>query len=58
VLVGGVVVPVLYAGAQPNFVGVDQVNIELPVVLAGRGEVELKLQVNGKPANTVLLHVQ
>ncbi len=58
VTVGGVTVPVLYAGAQPSFVGVDQVNIQLPQGLSGRGEVELRLNVNGKTANTVLLHVQ
>lgn len=58
VTVGGVSVPVLYAGQQPTYVGVDQVNIQLPHALVGKGEVELQFKVNGKPANTVKLHVQ
>jgi uncharacterized protein (TIGR03437 family) len=58
VTVGGVNVPVLYAGQQPSYVGVDQVNIQLPHALVGKGEVELQFNVNGKPANTVKLHVQ
>ena len=31
--------PVPYAGAQGDFAGLDQVNIELPGSLRGRGEV-------------------
>jgi uncharacterized protein (TIGR03437 family) len=39
VKIGGLDVPALYAGAQGDFAGLDQVNIELPRALKGRGEV-------------------
>ena len=51
--VGGESVDVLFAGRQPQFVGVDQVNLELTRALAGRGEVDIVLIVDGQPANTV-----
>ncbi len=49
---------VLFAGPQGGFVGLDQVNVRLPRTLAGFREVPLTLTVEGKPANTVLLHVK
>ncbi len=58
VTVGGVVVPVLYANKQPDFVGLDQVNIQLPKSLARRGEVEVVLTVDGKAANPVKIHLR
>ena len=58
VTVEGVSVPILYAGDQGQFVGLDQVNLLLPPELAGRGPVELILTVNSKPANTVRLYFQ
>src|SRR5262249_20232040 len=39
VTIGGVNAPVLYAGLQPTFVGLDQLNVELPRILEGKGEV-------------------
>ena len=53
--IGGVLVGVLYAGATPGLDGLDQVNLQLPNNLAGRGEVDLVLTVDGKKANTVKL---
>ena len=53
VTVAGVNVPVSYAGAQGAMFGVDQVNVEIPRELAGRGEVEVVLTINGKESNTV-----
>ncbi|MDX2043271.1 MAG: kelch repeat-containing protein [Acidobacteriota bacterium] len=44
---------VLFAGAQGDFVGLDQCNIRLLPNLAGRGEVIVALTVDGKSANTV-----
>jgi uncharacterized protein (TIGR03437 family) len=55
VSIGGVNVPVAYAGAQGFFTGLDQVNVQLPASLAGRGDVPLSLSVAGKPANTARL---
>ncbi|MGH9936877.1 MAG: choice-of-anchor D domain-containing protein, partial [Blastocatellia bacterium] len=50
---GGIDAPVLYAGAQGGLVGLDQINLSLPRALAGRGEVDLVLTVDGQTANTV-----
>jgi uncharacterized protein (TIGR03437 family) len=58
VTVGGVAVPVLYASKQPDFIGLDQVNIQLPKTLAGRGEVDMVLTVDGKAANPVNIHLK
>ncbi len=51
--VAGEAVDVLFAGRQPQFIGVDQVNLELARTLAGRGEVDIVLVVDGQVANTV-----
>jgi uncharacterized protein (TIGR03437 family) len=56
--IGGVSVPVLFAGETPGFAGLDQVNIgPLPRSLAGRGEVDVVLMVDGRPANVVRISV-
>jgi uncharacterized protein (TIGR03437 family) len=57
VAVGGLDAEVLYAGAQGDFAGLDQVNVRLPRSLAGRGDVEVRLRVEGKPANTVMVNI-
>ncbi|MCI0391789.1 MAG: hypothetical protein MOB07_23850, partial [Acidobacteria bacterium] len=51
--IGGLDTEVVYAGLQGFFVGVDQVNIRLPRSLAGRGDVDIVLTVDGQTANTV-----
>jgi uncharacterized protein (TIGR03437 family) len=52
--VGGIEVPVTFAGPQPGFAGLDQINIgPLPAALAGRGEVGIRLTVHGSVSNTV-----
>jgi uncharacterized protein (TIGR03437 family) len=51
--IGGVSVPVLYAGAQGQYPGLDQVNVSLPASLANRGEMNIVLTVDGQAANTV-----
>ncbi|MGA2736239.1 MAG: IPT/TIG domain-containing protein [Bryobacteraceae bacterium] len=59
VTVGGVNVPVLYAGAVPGFAGEDQVNVgPLPRSLAGKGSVNILLVADGQPANTVNVTMQ
>jgi len=55
---GGETVEVLFAGAQPEFFGVDQVNLRLPRNLAGRGEVDVVVWVDEKPANTVRISLR
>jgi uncharacterized protein (TIGR03437 family) len=55
---GGVNAEVLFAGAQGDLAGLDQLNLRLPRALAGRGEVTLALTVDGRVANTVRLAVR
>jgi uncharacterized protein (TIGR03437 family) len=49
---------VSFAGAQGDFVGVDQVNVLLPRVLAGRGELDLFLTVDGQLANPLRVQIK
>jgi uncharacterized protein (TIGR03437 family) len=56
--IGGVMSEVLYAGAQGDFVGLDQLNARLPRSLAGRGDVDVSLSIDGKPANVVRITVR
>ncbi len=58
VRIGGTDAEVLFAGQQGDLVGVDQLNVRLPRALAGRGEVELVLTADGRPANTVRVNVK
>jgi uncharacterized protein (TIGR03437 family) len=59
VTVGGLNVGVLYAGPAPGFIGEDQVNIgPLPPSLAGKGSVDILLNADGNPANTVNIAIQ
>jgi uncharacterized protein (TIGR03437 family) len=51
--IGGENANVLFAGAAPGFVGLDQGNVLLPRTLAGRGEVDVVLTADSKAANTV-----
>jgi len=51
--IAGVSVPLLYAGAQGYYVGLDQINLQLVRALAGKGEVDVVLTVNGKAANAL-----
>ncbi len=52
VTIAGIDVPALYVGEQTTFKGLDQLNVELPRTLAGKGEVDLKITVDDKTANT------
>jgi uncharacterized protein (TIGR03437 family) len=54
--IGGVAAEVLFAGAQGDFPGLDQINLRVPKTLAGRGEVNIVLTVEGKQANAVTVH--
>ena len=56
--VGGTPVAVGFASAQGDLVGLDQINLDpLPRSLAGRGNVNLILTVEGRAANTVQVSV-
>ena len=56
--IGGIEGPVLYAGAHCCYVGVDQINLQIPKSLMGRGEVDVVLTIEGKIANTVKINVK
>lgn len=56
--VDGIAVPVEYAGAQGQFVGLDQLNLRLPADLAGRGTVKVEVLVDGKAANPVWINLK
>jgi len=57
--VGGAAIPALYAGEAPGLFGLDQINAgPLPRSLAGRGEVNLVLTVDGRAANTPIVSVK
>jgi uncharacterized protein (TIGR03437 family) len=58
VTVGGVNSQVFYAGAQNVYPGLDQVNVLLSRSLAGRGDVDIVLIVDGQPANTVTVNIR
>ena len=58
VSIAGMSVPVLYAGAAPGFVGLDQVNVGLPLSLQGSGEANVALTVDGQTSNTVTINVK
>ncbi|MBM3788284.1 MAG: hypothetical protein FJW30_28440 [Acidobacteria bacterium] len=49
VTAGGTPVTVLYSGPQPEFPGLDQINVELPRGL--RGRVEIRVTAGGRAAN-------
>ena len=51
--VNGFPVQVLYAGRQPTFAGLDQVNLLIPKTFAGAGIVAVQLVVEGQPSNLV-----
>lgn len=52
---GGVNLPVSYAGAQGDLAGLDQINLALPRTLAGRGDLEISVIVEGQECNVVLI---
>ncbi|MEP7340442.1 MAG: hypothetical protein ABI977_22110, partial [Acidobacteriota bacterium] len=46
---------VLYAGEQPTIAGLDQINIELPRDLAGKGEINIGVTMKAQPDTGFLL---
>jgi len=57
VTMGGDDALVLYAGAQGQFAGLDQVNVVVPRSVIGFGLTDVALIVDGKPANTVQVNI-
>jgi uncharacterized protein (TIGR03437 family) len=55
--IGSESVEVLGAVAQGQYQGLDQVNVRVPRKLAGRGEVEIVLTINGQTTNAVTVRI-
>lgn len=58
VTIGGTPAEVTFAGAQGDFVGLDQVNVRIPRTLAGRGEVDVVLIADGQMSNSVRTNIK
>lgn len=58
VAIGGQAAQILYIGAQPQYPGLDQINVVVPRSLAGAGEVPVTLTVDGQTTNAVTLNIQ
>jgi uncharacterized protein (TIGR03437 family) len=59
VKVANQVCEISFAGAHGSLVGLDQVNVKLPVALAGSGEVDVALATaEGGAANVVKIHLK
>jgi uncharacterized protein (TIGR03437 family) len=58
VTINGVEVLPLYAGPQPEFPGLDQINVPLPLELRGSGVVDVVVKVDQHRANLVTLNMQ
>jgi len=58
VSVGGMPTTVTYSGKQSQFVGLDQIDAELPSSLAGTGQVTVNVTVDGIAANPVTITFQ
>ncbi len=56
--IDGLPAEAVFAGAQGEFAGLDQINLRLPSELRGRGEVTLQLSVDGRAANPVKLIIK
>src|SRR6185295_1877310 len=53
VVIGGNEFPPLYAGRQPDFIGLDQINVEIPRGLIGRGRTSLSVIAPGFASSNV-----
>ncbi len=59
VTIDGLEARVLYAGAQRQYVGLDQINVELPASLPGGARrVEVVITLNGSEANRVTIFLK
>jgi uncharacterized protein (TIGR03437 family) len=56
--IGGMALPVDYAATQGSFVGLDQINIQLPPSLKGKGEVDVVVTIDGVALNTVRVRIK
>jgi uncharacterized protein (TIGR03437 family) len=55
--IGGLDSQVKFAGAQDEFVGLDQINVSLSHALIGRGDVGVALTSDGQLANIIKIKI-
>jgi uncharacterized protein (TIGR03437 family) len=58
VQIAGQDVPVRYSGASGHFAGLDELIVEVPHSLAGTGDVDVVLTVDGQTASPVRIRIQ
>jgi uncharacterized protein (TIGR03437 family) len=58
VSIGGAAAQILYIGAQPQYPGLDQLNVVVPASLTGAGEIPVVLTAAGQTANVVTINIQ
>jgi uncharacterized protein (TIGR03437 family) len=58
VTLGGMEIDPLYFGPQGFYESLDQVNLRVPLPLAGKGDVDLVITLDGKVSNTVKLRIR
>lgn len=56
--VGGTAVTPLGFASQGQFAGLDQANVQIPASMAGKGDVDMTLTVDGKTSNVVKLKIK
>lgn len=56
--INGISAPVQFAGAQGQYAGLDQINVQLLNSMQGAGTVNLVLTVDGQEANTVQIEIK
>lgn len=54
--VGGAPAAVVFAGIQPDYVGLDQITVRLPRSLAGRGSVDVTVAIANKTLNQLTVN--
>ncbi|GAB4366679.1 MAG: hypothetical protein OHK0021_10100 [Bryobacter sp.] len=57
VRIGGVEAPVLYAGPQNEFPGLDQLNVSIPKSLRGRRQVDVEVEIGEWTSNLVRIFI-
>ncbi|MFN8004240.1 MAG: CHRD domain-containing protein [Acidobacteriota bacterium] len=55
--IGGTAVTPTFVGAQGSNEGLDQINLQIPASLAGKGDADLVFTLDGKTSNTVKLRI-
>jgi len=58
VTINGISLPALYAGPQPNFAGLDQLNVQLTPNLRGSGTANIVIKVDQHQANAVTVNIE